>query len=433
MGPDRVTAPMLDPFEDGVGRCPHSAFATLRDNAGVHRVPNRDVYLVVRHAECVAVLSDVEAFSNDHELLSLHHGDLIGWTPPAEYEDVAAIRAAALPNLETLHFLDPPVHTEQRRRISRWFTSRRSEASWGPIVDALVTDLIDGFVADGRADLMARFAVPLPIRAIASILGVPYDRESELKAWSDAFVAGMGWRLSHGEWRAKAQAQVDMQRFFMEEIERRLAEPSDDLLGELVAAARPDPDGPPRRSGPDEEFTILGVLNAVQHLLAAGNETTTQAIGLMIRLLVERPHRLARLRDDPELGPVVIEESLRCEPPVLGMWRYCRRARDVGGVHIPEGALVAVMFGAANRDPAVFVDPDELRSDRDGAGRHLAFGHGIHYCVGAGLARLEMQVALHQLVARLPNLRLAPTNTVEHGQSFMLRRLERLDVEWDAP
>lgn len=422
----------FDPDEAGIGSCPYPAFAALRDEAPVHEVPGRNFFLVSRYEDCLTVLKDVAGFSNDHHLLLERHGEQLGWRPPARFHDVEAIYAAALPNIETLHFLDPPLHTQQRRRISRWFTSRRSQSSWLPIVERTVDELVGSFERDGRVELMSQFAVPLPIRAIASVLGVPADREVEFKEWSDAFVAGMGLRLTHEGWRRKAQAHVDMQQFFMEEIERRLVTPHDDLLGELVAAARqPEPGREAERSGPDEDFTVLEILNAVQHLLAAGNETTTQAIGLAVRLLVEHPDQLERLRAEPDLLPRAIEETLRVEAPVLGMWRYCRRTTEVGGVVIPEGALVAVLFGAANHDERCVADPDAFRVDREDASRHLSFGHGVHFCVGAGLARVELQVGLQALIDRLPGLRLAAGAELVHGESYMLRNLHALPLEFD--
>lgn len=429
--PDTGDLSQFDPYTADIGRCPYPAFAELRDGSPVHEVPGRNFFLVTRHQDCLDVLGDVESFSNDHDLLVEHHGVEIGWVPPAEYTDVAEIYAGAFPNVETLHFLDPPAHSQQRRRINRWFTSRRSEASWQPIVEQLVDELVDTFVDRGSVEFMSEFAVPLPIRAIALILGVPYDRQDEFKEWSDAFVAGMGLPLTHDGWRAKATAHVDMQRFFMDEIEQRLAEPRDDLLGELVAAARVAPaDEPHQRSGADEAFTVLEILNAVQHLLAAGNETTTQALGLMMRLLVENPEQLELIRHNPTLVPAAAEEALRVEAPVLGMWRYCRRTAIVGGTTIPEGALVAVMFAAANHDERAFPDPDRFRVDRPGGQRHLSLGHGIHFCVGAGLARMEMQVAARVLLERLPDLHLDPDATLEYGESFMLRNLSALPLRF---
>lgn len=418
----------FDPDVARIGSCPYPTFARLREERPVHRIPGQDVYLVSRYADCLAVVRDVETFVNDHDLLIEHHGRAMGWVPPDDLVDVADIYASALPNIETLHFLDPPLHTVQRRRINRWFTSKRAETSWRPLVEELTHQLIDRFAPDGRVELMSQFAVPLPIRAIATILGVPTDREAEFKVWSDAFVSGMGLPLDHDGWRVKAQSRVDMQQFFLAEIEARRAEPRDDLLGELVAAA-----SDAEWDGPEEErpFTVLEILNAVQHLLAAGNETTTQAIGLMVKLLVEHPDQLERVRQDPDLVANTVEEALRVEAPVLGMWRYCTTDADVGGTVVPAGALVVLLFGAANHDGAAFSCPADFQVDRPDASRHLSLGHGIHFCVGAGLARMELQVALRALLDRLPGLRLEPGVELEHGESWMMRNLHALPLRFD--
>jgi cytochrome P450 len=418
----------FDPYAPGVGACPYPHFARLRDERRVHRVPGRELYLVSRYADCVAVVKNTAVFSNDHDLLQQGHGGETGFAPPA-YADVQAIYAQAYPNIETLHFLDPPHHTQQRRRINRWFSSKRAEQTWQPLVETLVDELISRFEGDGRVEFMHQFAVPLPIRAIAGILGVSTDQEADFKRWSDSFVAAMGVDLSHDGWLTKAQSHVEMQRFFMQKIEARIEMPTDDLLGELVAAATgPLPDDP----AAEQPFTVLEVLNAVQHLLAAGNETTTQAIGQAMRLLVENQDQRARLRAEPDLIPNAVEEALRVETPTVGMWRYCREDTDVGGTVIPAGALVAVMFGSANRDDELFDDADAFRVDRPNASRHLAFGQGIHFCVGAPLARLELQVALRQLLERLPNVRLTPGARLEFGESFMLRNLRALPLEFDV-
>jgi cytochrome P450 len=391
--------------------------------------PTTGHFLVTGYDEAVAVLRDVGTFSNDHDLILANHGDAIGWTNPG-YADVDAIYAAAMPNVETLHFLDPPAHTAQRRRINRWFTSKRAQTAWRPMVEAIVDELIDGFAGDGEVELMAAFAAPVPIRAIGAILGVDATDVERIRAWSDAFVSSMGVDLDHEGWRTKAQAHVDTQRYFLAAIQERLDhpdEPTDDLLGELVQAMRR---GEPADG--DEPFTVLEIVNAMQHLLAAGNETTTQAIGLLVRLLVEDPDQLAAVRADRELLSNAVDEALRVEAPVRGMWRHCRRDAVVGGVAIPEGSMVIVMLGSANVDGDVFACPHAFRADRTNASQHLAFGQGIHYCVGAGLARMEVEVAVGRLLERLPGLRPAADGVPTHGTSWMLNQLRTLPLEFDV-
>lgn len=405
-----------------VSACPHLEGAVTRDPATGH-------FLVTGYDEAVAVLRDVETFSNDHELILGHHGDAIGWVHPG-YPDVDEIYAAAEPNIETLHFLDPPAHTRQRRRINRWFASKRARTTWRPMAEQLVDELIDGFIGDGHVELMSQFAAPVPIRVIGAILGVDVTDVERVRRWSDAFVSSMGVDLDHEGWREKATSHVETQQFFLAEIQARLDhpdEPTDDLLGELVAAATSG-----AVAGGDEPFTVPEIVNAMQHLLAAGNETTTQAIGLMTRLLVEHPEELAKVQADPTLLPNAVEEALRLESPTQGLWRHCRRDAVIGGVSIPAGSMVIVMFGPANRDGAAFACPEAFTVDRPNAQQHLAFGQGIHFCVGAGLARMEVQVAVGRLLERLPGLRLAPDAEPTYGDSWLLRQLRTLPLVFDV-
>ena len=174
------------------------------------------------------------------------------------------------------------------------------------------------------------------------------------------------------------------------------------------------------------------IVNAMQHLLAAGNETTSQAIGLMVRLLVEHPDQLDAVQADPELLPNAVEEALRLESPTQGLWRHCRKDAVVGGVPIQAGSMVIVMFGPANRDAGTFACPMAFRVDRPNAQQHLAFGQGIHFCVGAGLARMEVQVAVGRLLERLPGLRLAPGAVPAYGESWLLRQLRTLPLVFEA-
>jgi cytochrome P450 len=384
-------------------------------------------YLVTGYDEAVAVLRDVETFSNDHDLILRHHGDAIGWVNPG-HADVDAIYATALPNVETLHFLDPPDHTRQRRRINRWFTSKRAQTAWQPMVEQVVDELIDGFAADGEVELMARFAAPVPIRAIGAILGVDASDVERIRGWSDAFVSSMGVDLDHEGWRTKARSHVETQQFFMARIEEARACPGDGLLSELVQASEAG-----RGEDGEEPFSALEIVNAMQHLLAAGNETTTQAIGLLVGLLVDHPDELGRVRDDPALLANAVEESLRLESPTQGLWRHCRQDAVVGGTNIPAGSMVIVMFGPANRDPDRFECPHQFRVDRPEASRHLAFGQGIHFCVGAALARMEVRVAVGRLLERLPGLRPARDAERTYGESWLLRQLRTLPLEFDVP
>jgi cytochrome P450 len=267
---------------------------------------------------------------------------------------------------------------------------------------------------------MSEVAVPLPIRVIAAILGIPLDREGDYKRWSDAFVAIVGRKISKEEWLEKARNQVDMQAFFARELDMRRLEPTDDLLTDLLGATREEPPG----------LSYLELLDVPQHFLVAGNETTTLLMGEMIRYLDGHPRLFSQMREQPELIVNVVEEALRLASPVLGLYRVCVNDTEVGGVVIPAGSIVSLLWGGANHDPKVFEDPESFDPKRENAGKHLSFGKGMHFCLGAPLARLEAKVLLSNMVERYSAVHVIDDSVVEDTRSFMLRSLKSLRVSF---
>jgi cytochrome P450 len=392
-----------DPFSPETLEDPASAHRALRDECPVHHhagFGEKGFFTLSRHA-------DVTEFFGDWRLWSSEWG-----------QGPIYLREGGLKS-------DPPEHTVYRKPVTSAFTARRTAAleDW---ITATAGDLIDGFAGDGRADLCASFAVPLPVLVIAEILGVPASDQADFKDWSDRFMAGQN--AADPAVQGAARAEID--GYFTGVLERRreiLAADGpdalpDDLLTALLAAEH---DGRP--------FTDEELLPLILLLLVGGNETTTSLIANAVWRLLHLG-LWEDVRSHPERVDAAVEESLRYDPPVLGLYRTNTRPVVLHGVEIPEGSKVHGLYASANRDPEAWDDPDAFRLDRDLGDlrrRHLSFGVGQYLCPGAALARLEARVALRLLGERLPGLRLAGEPT--RVDSFMMWGPAALPIEWDAP
>lgn len=283
---------------------------------------------------------------------------------------------------------DPPQHTRLRKLVTKAFTTG-SVAALRPFIEQVTDDLLDAWPTHGEVDIVADLAMPLPVTVICELLGVPEDNRSDIKHWSaELFAAGRPERID--------AASHAMAEYMTGLIAERRERPGDALLDDLIRVR----DGADQLS--EQELVSLAVL-----LLVAGHETTTNFIGSALLALLQQPTDLERLRREPDLVPGVLDELLRHSSPVsVATFRYTTEAITLGGTQIPADAPVQVAIGAANRDPDRFPGPDQLDLGRDATG-HLSFGHGIHRCVGAPLARAEAELALRKLLTRFPNLRLA--------------------------
>jgi cytochrome P450 len=313
----------------------------------------------------------------------------------------------------TQHMLtaDPPDHTRLRRLVAAAFTARRIEAL-RPRVQEITDELLDAMAGRDRVDLIDEFAFPLPLQVICELLGVPMSDRTSFRAWSNIIVAGS---------RARDEmpgAMVSMLGYLRELVTYKRGRPADDLLSALIAV-----------SDEGDRLTPAELTSTMFLLLVAGHETTVNLIGNGTYLLLTHPEQFARLRADPALLPTAIEEFLRYESPVhLATFRVAVAELEIGGQVIAPGEPVLVSLLSANRDQERFADPARFDIGRPD-GSHVAFGHGIHFCLGAPLARLEGQVAVASLVRRFPNLRLAdPDEPVEWRAGALMHGLAALSV-----
>lgn len=319
-------------------------------------------------------------------------------------------------------FSDPPSHTKLRALISRAFTPR-SVVNLEPRIREISGRLLDAVIERGAMDLATDYAVPLPMMVIAEMIGVPAADWAQYQRWNEVLL-----QISHSRSGDEQASRVvadflatsaEMNDYFAVLIAERETNPRDDLLTRLVAA---EVDG--------ERMTQDEILSFVQLLMVGGQETTTNLLNNAILCFLEHPDQLARLRAEPDLLPTAIEEVLRYRSPLQWMLRVPRRDVELNGQTIPAGALVLPMIGSANRDPKQFRDPGRFDITRD-PNPHIAFGHGIHSCLGAPLSRLEAKIALGDLLERLPGLTLASDEPWPPRPALHVLGPARLPVRFD--
>lgn len=391
------TAPLtdFDPFAKPTMRDPYPEYRALLTGTEVPNV----WYNRKRGIWIIAGYDDVRTALRDHDALS-------------SAESQARYRV----HLKTMNAADPPDHTRLRKFVSRAFTPRAMKA-WQAAINMVADELVDNMIARGTTDVVTDLAKPLPNRLIAMMLGIPQEDHARFLAWSDAIVEGSFTQLTpHGiALNARsARATAAMRRNLDRLITDRRHNPGDDLISMMTAS-----DG-------DDVLTDDEVFWSAAMLIGAGSETTTNLLSGLFLTLARQPELYTRLREHPELIPGAIEEQLRLVSPVQGFYRTAIRDYAVGGYTIPAGARVLLLFAAANRDPRHYDDPDTFDLDRNPTD-HLAFGLGIHYCLGTPLSRLEVSRVLTQLIPRVDTIRLA--GDYKYLDNPTMRGLAQLPVE----
>jgi cytochrome P450 len=380
-----------NPFLPQVKADPYPYYADLRREAPVHQIEGMGVYAISRYDDVMFALNHPELFSSE------------GFNNMTINDKPAKM----------LIFTDPPDHTKMRNLVNRGFTPK-IVADLEPRIRQITEELIDAVVERGETELIADFAIPLPVTIIAELLGVDPARKEDFKRWSDWIVTDFMGEIPQDVHEAYETDMEEFKTFFDRAVAERQERPTNDLIGVLV------------RAGDENALSAEEVLAFIVLLLVAGNETTTNLIGNAVIALLAHPHQLKMLRADASLVPNAVEEALRYDAPVQFLFRRAAKKVELSGVTIPEGSMCTVLFGSANRDERRYADSDRFDITRDASG-HVAFGHGIHFCLGAPLARLEGRIALEALLRRLPNLRRVDSE-VELVPSFFLRGPQRLPL-----
>ncbi|MBZ4019734.1 cytochrome P450 [Streptomyces purpurogeneiscleroticus] len=385
--------------------CP--GFAELRDAGRVHRFPPSNQWLIPRHADVSALLRDRRLGRT--YLHRFSHEEFGRTPPPPAHEPFHVLNDNGLLDLE------PPDHTRLRRLVSKAFTPRTVE-QLKPVIGHLVNAMVGDFVAAGGGDLLTAIAEPLPVAVIAEMLGIPEADRPLLRPWSAAICGMYELRPDEETARRAVQASLEFSAYLRELIAARRKSPGEDLISALIAAY----DEGDRLN--EQEMISTCVL-----LLNAGHEATVNTTANGWLALFHHPEQLAALRAAPDaLLPTAVEELLRYATPLQLFERWVLDDIEIDGTVIPRGAEVALLFGSANRDPAVFDRPEELDLSR-ADNPHVSLGAGIHYCLGAPLARLELAASFGALLRAAPSLRL--TAEPSWKPNFVIRGLTELLVE----
>lgn len=416
----------IDFFKDAtVVRDPYPYLEALRAECPVQREPHQGVVMVTGYDEAVEIYNDVKTFSSCIAVT----GPFPGFPVPLEGDDVSDLIAQyrdGLPMSDQLPSLDPPVHTNHRALLMRLITPKRLKENEG-FMAQLADREIDVFLARGKCEFIREFATPFTLLVIADLLGVPEEDRAE---FTSAMLHRPHDEGAIGDLGEKTLAHSPLEYLyqrFTTYIEDRRRKPRNDVLTGLATAVFPDGTTP----------EVIDAVRVASNLFAAGQETTVRLLSSALMLLGEYPELQQQLRNNRELIPNFVEETLRMESPVKGDFRLARVPTTVGGVDLPAGTTVMVLNAAANRDPRKFDDPATFQVERPNARQHVAFGRGVHTCPGAPLARAEAQVCIERILDRTTDIRISER---EHGPAgdrnyqyvptFILRGLTKLHLEF---
>ena len=414
---DILTTPLneMTPMDPDVLACPHAFNERLRREAPVYQCPHTGITFVSDYDTITRIAKDHETFSNRFSTAM----------PTGESKvdpRVLEIQKKGYPPVDTMLTQDPPVHRRYRGMVNQAFTARRV-ATLEPYIEKLCHELIDGFVDAGHCEFVVDFAERVPLTVIADQLGVPLSDYELFKSWSDAFVAQLSQMASPDEAVEAAQLILDYQNYFAAKIEERRANPQDDIISDIVHAQFEN----------ERPLDVPEMLSIIQQLLVAGNETTTHSIAEGILLLIQHPDQHALLKEDPSLVPNFVEEVLRLATPTANMWRVATKDTDINGVPVKERSMIQIRYSSGNRDETHFESPQEFDVTRENAKTNIAFGHGVHMCIGANLARKEMDAAFRVLLERLDNFELdCDESELVYPPNVLLRGLAKLPIRFTA-
>ncbi|MEV6168136.1 cytochrome P450 [Streptomyces sp. NPDC051954] len=395
----------FDPWDPAFLADPYPAYGELRAKGRVHYYEPTNQWLVPHHADVSALLRDRRLGRTYQHRFT--HEDFGRTAPPAAHEPFHTLNDHGMLDLE------PPDHTRIRRLVSKAFTPRTVE-QLKPYVTRLAGELVDGLVERGGGDLLADVAEPLPVAVIAEMLGIPESDRAPLRPWS-ADICGMYELNPSQETATKAvRASVEFSDYLHELIAERRKEPGDDLISGLIEA-----------HDEGDRLTEQEMISTAVLLLNAGHEATVNATVNGWWALFRNPDQLAALRADHSLVPSAVEELMRYDTPLQLFERWVLDEIEIDGTTIPRGAEIAMLFGSANHDPQVFRNPERLDLTRKD-NPHISFSAGIHYCIGAPLARIELAASMTALLDRAPTLRLAAEP--ERKPNFVIRGLEGVSV-----
>ena len=390
---------------------PSLYYAALREVGPVVREPIRGVFLLSGIEEILTVYADPEFSAVVAPLGPL--ANLPEPAPGESWKDVVEFRRNEIPMADQFATFDPPKHTRHRSLLNKLLSPNRLKQN-EEFMRTLAEELIGEFAERGEVEFCDAYAGPFSLLVIADLLGVPREDHETFRRWLRGEESGTGGS-AYGP-----QLFENLYPYFTRYLEQRRASPGTDVMSQLATVRFPDGELP----------EVDDVVRIAQFLFAAGQETTSRVLASGMRILAEQPALADELRADVGAIPNFVEECLRFESPLKGTYRLALNDKQVAGVDIPAGSIVMAMNGAANRDPRVFEDPDRFDAKRANARRHIAFGHGEHFCPGAILARAEARISFERLLARLDELRLVDGRALSYTPLLLFRGLEELPLRF---
>lgn len=397
-------------FDPDINDCPYHAYRTMRDDAPVWFDERLKAYVITRHEDVVAVLRDTERFPSSQPGRRRTRSAVVqemyeekGWVPGP-----------------TLASRDDPEHKQMRALFDHAFRPKRIR-QLEPQIEGLAGELIDAFIDKGECDWVAEFAVPLPLIVIGIQMGADPADIWKIKAWTDAWVQRLGLMQTPEEVIWSTEMEIEAQHYFQPIFERLRVEPDDTLLSDLINTPIPEWG----RCLTDEELHA----EMMADTFVGGSETTTNALSGGVRLLIEHPDQWDRLKSDPDTYlPVLVEEVLRLEAPVQRLMRMTAVDVEMHGVTIPAGSMILVGYAAANRDDRIFEAPARFDLERADARKHVTFGFGTHFCMGAPLARRELLFGFGELVKRVDEMWFLDDTDLSIAPNYFLRALKELKI-----
>ncbi|MGE0665057.1 MAG: cytochrome P450 [Sphingomonadales bacterium] len=407
--------PEFNFFAEDLQECPYDAYRTLRDEAPVWKDSVTGFYFITRYDDLRKVLLDTVNFSNERPKATM---------VPERTQRMRKLyeEKGWLPS-PTLAGRDDPNHKQMRAMFDNAFRAGKIKEV-DPLVENTAYKLIDGFIGDGHCDWVAQFSVPLPLIIIGKQMGAKEEDIWRIKAWTDAWVQRLGMMQTEEEERWSVEMEIEAQHYFQPIFEKLRKQPDDTLLSDLVNTVIPEWGRPLN----DNELHA----EMMADTFVGGSETSTNALSAGMMLAIQNPDVWARLKQGVEKDlRTFVEEVLRLESPVQSLFRIAAKDIEIQGVKIPKGAMINTRYASANRDERHFECPEKLDLDRKNAGSHLAFGSGIHHCLGAPLARRELYWGFKAMVDRFDHIQFAEgKNDFKHGPTFALRALKELHIEF---
>ena len=406
----------ISPMHPEILKAPWVMNRRLREEAPVFQDPNTGLFFVSRYADVMEIARDHKTFS------SRMMGPTRAMTG-SEDPEVIEVLKSGYENVPTMLTEDPPNQRRYRKFVDGAF-SPSSLKSLEPFIEGLSNELIDAFIDQGQCEFLSGFGVPLPLRVIVSQLGAPQEDLPLFRKWTEAFIGNLSQQLDREGTLQAAKDMVEFQHYFVDRMNERREGPADDILSKLVNASF---DG-------EKPLTDAECLSMLSQILVAGNETTSASLTEGIWLLIENPDQYQLLKDNPspEMISRLVEEVLRISSPSSNMFRRTTRDVEMHGVTIPENSILFARFASANQDDTQFPEASRFNLMRDNLKDQVAFGKGVHHCLGAALSRREMNIGFKVILERMENFRLAEgASEPEFSANALLHGMTGLDIAFD--